>query len=365
MTEDIADQIYNLQIKAYQLPIGETRLRLYEEALRIAEQSRDLDLIFPARIHMAYAAGAAGYEEKTMAALAWCLATFEDNEERFLEYEKTLLLLFQTFLSNISQYPNITRDKFEQLAGQLESLICRFGYSLRSVYLVRLWFAITIGDRLMAIESHAKYVSYPRDNLGRSVVSEDASEANLEFWYLSFLGETEKAIELASRIIAEKVSSNCVPHDTYNCVLRLLALLQRYEEADDYQKRGYRLIRNIRGFLELIGHQIAYLLHRGRTAAAIRMFERHLLWGLETFDLAARYRFYTAAKHLFTSLSQTKSTCKLSLPSSFPLYKESSEYNISQLIDWFDKETSSLATAFDQRNGNDFFSVVIPKQLKY
>lgn len=361
MTADISDQIYDLQVKAYNLPNGETQLHLYEEALRLAEQSRDLDLIFPARLYVACGAGNSGYEEKTMAALAWCLTAFENDRERFLEHKKFLLSILKTFLCGVSQYPHVTHDKFEQLLGQLESHLRYFGYSQRTIHYVRMSFARSIGDRATTIASHDKYLEFPRDEMSHKV----PAEAESEFWYYWFLEETEKEVETALKILTTKPSASFKPYDTHSGVLRSLTLLERYEEADRYQQKGYRLIRGNRKYLELIGFQIAYLLHRERIADAIRMFERHLHWALETHDQGSRYIFYVAARHLFLAIPQEQSPCQLSLPRSFPHYEESNQYHVSQIANWLKQETSSLAASFDQRNGNTYFSVDLPRLLNY
>lgn len=361
MAKDIGDQVYDLQMAAYHHPTGEVKVRLYEEAVRVSEQSQDVELKFLARIYLANAAGCAGYEEKTMTALAWCLATFEEHEDELLEHKNDLLLLLKNFLCGVSQFPHVSRDQFHHLVGQLESLLRRFGHTPRTAHFVRMCFARQIGDRPTTIESHDKFLSYPRDELSHQV----ASEADEELWHYLFLGDTEKAIAAAYYIFDKRLSCGNVPHFTYNGVLRPLAESGRYEEADDFQKKGYRLIRQNRAFLDLIARQIAYQMHRGHTVSAIRMFERHLLWALETHDMASRYYFYTASKFLFTALPQNKLTRKLSLPTSFTLFDESHKYDIAKLIEWLELETSSLAAAFDQRNGNDYFSVEIPKLLCY
>ncbi|PQO38831.1 hypothetical protein C5Y96_02885 [Blastopirellula marina] len=361
MSEELGDQIYDLQMQAYNLPTGDTQLRLYEEALRLAEQTRDLDIIFEARIFVAGAAGFSGHEEKAMAALGWCLATFEKNEDRLQEHAFDLLWAFKNFLSSIGDLPQVSQEQFDQLLAQMESLYKRFGYNMRTVHFVRMYFGIMIGNRAMSMESHAKYVAIPRDEMAHCL----ACEADAEMSYYSFLGDPKTAIKVVSKILSGKQSCAHIPHRTFSGILRPLAMLQRYDEADNYQKRGYRLIRTNRDFLDLVGEQIAYLLHRGKTVAAIRMFERHLAWGLETHELSARFIFYTASKHLFTALPRRKPTRKLSLPTSFPLYEESSEYDVAQLIDWLERETSSLAVTFDRRNGNDYFSNELPTRLKY
>lgn len=361
MTEDISDQIYDLQMEAWHLSEGDTQLRLYEEALRLAEQSRDLNLIFSAKIYVASAAGNAGYEEKTMAALAWCVAHFQKDEQRFLKHKKILLSLLKTFLCSVSQYSQITRNQIEDLLGQFESLLSRFGYSMRTAHYVRIHFARKIGDRPLAIEAHDKYPQYPRDSMSDDV----DEELEAELWHACFLNDFDKAIESGENVLSAKRSSSYARHNAYTGILRPLAMQQRYEEADDYQTKGYRLIRKNRTFLERVGHHIAYLIHRGRTAAAIRMFERHLLWALETHDQASRYYFYTAAKHLFAAVPQKRPTRKLGLPPAFPLYEESNEYDVAKLIEWLEQQTSPLAVAFDERNGNDYFSQEIPKLLKY
>lgn len=361
MAEDLIDQVYDLQMEAYELPYGEPRLHMLKEALRMAEQSRDLETIFLSKIYVADSAASAGYEEETMAILAWCLATFNENEEELREHVFDLLFLFKNFLNSVDVFPKVTRGQFDQLLGQMETMCHRFGYNQRPVHFTRLAFALGIGDRAMAQESHAKYLAIPRDDMAHCI----ACEANREVSYFNFLEEPEKAIKSAAKILSGAQSCGHVPSTTFNNLLRTLAILERYEEADNYQKRGYRMIRTNRTYLYQIACQIAYLIHRDRTVAAIRMFERHLAWALTTHELSNRYAFYIVAKHLFASLPTKKPTRKLSLPLSFHLYEEARDYEVAKLIGWLEEETSELAAAFDQRNGNDYFSVELPKQFIY
>ena len=142
-------------------------------------------------------------------------------------------------------------------------------------------------------------------------------------------------------------------------------MLGQYEEADAFQRRGYPLIRNNREFFQHIGLQMAYLAHRGRLAPAVRMIERHLPWTLSGYELYSRFFFYLGAARVLGDLADSKSTQKLNLPQEFPAFESSGIYDVAALKGWFEAERDAIATRFDRRNGNTFFSKELVEFIRY
>ena len=355
------DRFNRLTAEAASLPHGEVRVRLLEEAVRRADVKRDMEAMFDARMNLAESACFSGQVEKAFTAFAWCLAKFESDADRFRSQQFSVLWKFKNILHNASEFPQLALDQVEELLSQMASLYRRCGYNMRPVHYLRFVFATDIGDREVASESFARFRAEPRDGMADC----RACEADSEIEYYNLMEEPERAVEAAMPNLLGRQSCVEVPHRTYSYVLRPLALLGRNEEADGYRRKGYRLIRQNPVFLSHVALQIVYLIHRGRVQPAVRMLERHLSWALKTAQLRARYLFYTAAKRALGHLAKRKPTHKLGFPPAFPAFQRSANYDLAELIGWFDAEQSALGNRFNARNGNDFFTKELAARLDY
>jgi pentatricopeptide repeat protein len=153
------------------------------------------------------------------------------------------------------------------------------------------------------------------------------------------------------------------PHITYSTLLRSLAQLNRYDEADEFHAKNYRLIRRNPEFIRQVAEHISYLTHRGNLKKAVSLLEKHVGWITGTYELMPRYYFLTAAAHLLDRLGEGKK--KLKLPKEFEKHDPSGKYDLSQLAGWFKGERDELGAAFDKRNGNDYYSRRVPELLHY
>ncbi|PQO39975.1 hypothetical protein [Blastopirellula marina] len=361
MNDSLRERINQLWREAYHLPFGEVKVRVLEESLALTESLRDVDAIFIARLQLAAAGTASGHPEKAIPAYAWCLARFEEDPQRFQQHEHHLLWFFKNILHSVDEFPRLTLEQIEDLRTQMTSIYRRFGRNMRPVHYTRFVFSLRIGDLRQAAESLELYSAIPRDELADCLACEADSEAE----YYAFIGDMEKTLATAGPNLRQERTCAEVPHRIYCQVLKPLALLGRYEEADEYQRKGYRLIRNNPTFLYHIAFQIAYLVHRNRLTSAVRMFEQHLATAIETHQLRSRFYFYAAAQHLLTQVAQKKSSQKLNLPQAFPLYSDSQEYDLATLIAWLDAELGALGPQFDARNRTNYFTQEIAAQLVY
>jgi hypothetical protein len=356
-----AENVRELLRKAEGLPHGALQFNMVEEASRLADATRDLDLMFAARMKLVQAGVFGGHGEKSLAAFAWCVAHFEQDAARFRSHQFDLLWSFKWVCEGAKDFPQMSRQQLDGIFEQMSTQYRRCGYGMRPVYYCRFAFAVDNGDRITATEWLRRFQAEPRDGMANCL----ACEADTITEYYDLIGESEMAVETAQPSLDGKRRCAEVPHRTLNNVLRPLALLGRYEEADGYQRRGYQMIRGNPDFLRHISMQMAYLVHRGRPAAAVNMLERHLGWALETHEIAKRYCFYVTALRVLKMLAEKRSTRKLALPSEFPLRNNSGEYELAALIGWFQSECDDLAARFDRRNGNDFFGREVAVRMSY
>src|SRR5205823_6907752 len=102
-----------------------------------------------------------GHNATALVALAWLLAQYNEDPNRFRSHQFSLLWQFKNVLHNAGEFPQIRRQQFEDLRHQMEALYRGCGYNMRPVQGVRLSFALAIGDRPMAEEAHKEFSASP------------------------------------------------------------------------------------------------------------------------------------------------------------------------------------------------------------
>jgi tetratricopeptide (TPR) repeat protein len=361
MSKADADRVYELQREASRSPRGHVQVQLLTEAVRVADSTRDLDTMFECRLELIEAATSGGRGEQIFAAFAWCLAQYEADPERFEDHEDTLLWQFKWVLDQLDEFPQISMAQAKKLFKQMADQYRRGGYSMRPVYYIEFCFAKRIGDFARAKKQLAAFQKEPRDSLADCMACELDNMAD----YYDIVDQPDKAIEAAQPIVKGKRRCAEIPHRTFSMLLRPLAQLGRYEEADAIQAKGYRLIRSNPEFLGQVAAPIVYLVHRDQIELATTYLQRHFSWALETCEQRTRYVFYIAAKGLFAKLAEGKPKCSLQLPEKFPLFSPSGEYELSEIIDWLTGQSREIGEGFNRRNGTTYYTDGLVKRLSY
>ncbi|PQO43727.1 hypothetical protein [Blastopirellula marina] len=357
-TESRLREIWN---EALNLPLGEPQVNLLEQAIPLAEELRDLDLIYEAKFQVSQYGFFGGHAEKSLTQFAWCLAQYERDPRRFSHYYDSLLFNFQCVLICTDEFPQISMEQIEGLRTQMATHYRQSGHSLRPLYWTNLLFTTRAGDLAAAQENLALYQNSPIDR----GMNDRAAEIDSELEYYDFIGDMEKAIEIAEPNLSVRRAYGEIPHRAMAHALRPLATLGRYDEADDYQRRGYRLIRNNPTFLLHFGLHMSYLVHRGRINEALRIFERHLSAALETRLLRSLYLFYLGARRTLTAAAEQNAVRKLNLPRTFPALSESGRYDLTELVAWVEGVIQPLGARFDQRNGVQYFTQGLIERMSY
>jgi hypothetical protein len=361
VSETNEERLEELSWQAQDLPEGDAKIKLLEEALRYADLSQDKDAMFDARMELIQAATFGGRIELALNAFAWTLAQYESDNQRYEHYHHDLLWDFKWILGNVDQMPDISQEDTERLFERMREHYAAAGYNMRPIENLRFTLADAAGENDEAAKALKLARSIPRDDMADC----EACEADQVTDYYAGIDEYEKAVESAGpNLRGERVCGE-VPHRTYGHVLRPLAKLGRTKEADEYQRKGYRLIRGNPEFLGQVALHIAYLSHRGRIRAAVGTFSRHLEWSIDTHSLGSRLNFLFASLGLLRRLRKDKQQVKLKIPKAFELYTSDGKYDLDELIAWLDKESQELAQRFDKRNGNSCHREELPRLFDY
>lgn len=348
------------------LPDGPVKLSVVQEAVRAADNSGDEELMFEARLDLVSASTFAGAAQNTFVAFSWCLHKYRQDPERFAQFEYRLSWQFKFTLSDAPDFPQITLEQIEQLFAEMETFYKQHNHGMRAVLDLRSDWEWSRGNKDIAERLYHQARQEPRDDMTDC----HACERNAECWHFRNLGEHERAISHAARLLQRRLTCSTIPTTTYTSMLVSYAKTNRLQEGDQSQATGYRLIRNNPNFLGQIGDQLSYLSFRGKLQLGANMFARHLDWALATQEPRARFDFLSGAKWLFEELQAAarpgrKQTRKLNLPKAFPLYNDRHEYDVTEILAWINAEGLALAKRFDDRNQTPAFVKSFSEDYRY
>ncbi len=354
------DELNALEEKVWETEDPASRLALLEEGIRLADSHNDIESGYEWRQMLINDAVFVGYPEKMLVAFSWCLAQVDKNPE---EYDPTSILWqYKWVVDRLPEFPQISLSQMEDALQDMAKRYEAYGASLRPVYKLRHKIAMAVHDRPAA----EKWFHEWRKAAIDSLCDCRACEQNDLVEHLVASGDLVAAKREAQPLFTKKMTCSEIPDLTYSRMLLPLAKLGKLDDADRYQKLGYKCGKDNRDFLSEMGDNILYLVLRGDMAKAKKILEKHLLWALETVALRPRFAFYLAAVVLLEKLAQAgKATHNFQFPRTFPLYQEIGTYDLAALIDWFHRELQDLAQRFDTRNGNDAFRRKVEHRADY
>lgn len=345
--------------RARYLEHGDERVMLMEEAVRVADRKGDEIEQLDARGELIESATFGAAPEKALVAFSWCLAKYEEIANSYTRW--TIMWKYKWIMNTIYCFPQISREKIEEMHRDMESRYLRAGYSLRPVHESRMHTAMSWGDREEAEKQFQAWQDAPRDQVSNC----QACETNGQATYFFYFERDEQGLHKAAPLLRGTLRCSTIPQHTYALVLMPLFRLGRVEEAMQYHRKGYRLIAHNKDYLNSATEHLEFLIVTDNLERALSLFEDHLSWALNVSNQEARFRFYKAALLLLDLLRERgKERLWLRLPPAFPLWRASREYEVSELVRWFEGAVQSLAKKFNERNGNDYFTCLIGETMR-
>lgn len=343
-------QIKKLVNEASQLGRCLSKVNLLESAIQIADFNGDIKQGFWLRTELIDAAIFSGYVEKTLVAFPWCLAKYDEDPQKFPEFQ--LLWKYKWICEELPKFPQVSREQMQATLIDFADRYQRSGKSLRPFFQLKTIAAIIMNDRSEAIEYERKWMETERDYYNDC----RACELDWKIKFLIYIGDYDRALTEAAPIVQGTLRCAEIPHHTLAALLLPLLKLGRIDEAMEYHRKGYQMVAKNRDFLISVSEHLLFLVATNNLAKAVGLLEKHLQWALEPVEPRSQFYFYRASYFLVKSLQDgSESTVKLILPRSFPLYSQDGCYDISLLVNWFSQAAQDLATRFDRRNGNDYY----------
>ncbi|HEV3146356.1 MAG TPA: hypothetical protein VGZ47_20885 [Gemmataceae bacterium] len=347
---EFADRILQLMREAESLSEGPQQIALVEEAVRVADLHNDLDWGFRCRRRLMSAAMCGGQPDLLMVAFAWCLAQSERDPKRFDTQE--LLWAFRWVIFELTSFPQVKKEKIEELKGEMVKRYEAAGSTMRGYHLLCNRVAVEMGDVEASNRTFETFKKCKRDWLSDS----EETEIAFEVLYRNLLADDGKTLHSATPILRNVYKSELYQGIILSTVLLPLLRLRRVPEAMSYHLRSYRLISRNPRYIDRVGDHIIFLTLTDNLGKAATLLQKHMYTAITSVDVSSRFDFYLACRLMLGHLAEGgKRNAKLRLPQQFPLCQESGEYDLARLTGWFDEQTADLARQFDARNGNRFF----------
>ncbi|GAA2085836.1 hypothetical protein [Actinomadura alba] len=343
------DAVYRLMERAGELPYGEARTVLVEDALRQAEASGDEVLSFRVRMELATAYQYGGEPIKTFGTFSRCLAEHDRDPGRYGEdAEHRLLWKFKAVVNSLASFPEVPLDRTYAVLDDMERRYRLGGHSLHAVHARREGVARHLGDAEGAEHWYAKWHGAARDELSDC----DGCDPTGKLAHLAWRGRDEDALAMAEPVLREEFRCSEQPQDVLTGLLPVYLRTGRLDAARDAHRRAYRIMRaNVRD-LGSLGDHLEFCARTGNGARGLEIVERHLGWLDRAPSPYAAMRFAAGAALVLGRLRDAGyGDVRVRRPSHGD--RVAGEVAVAALREELAAMAIELAAAFDARNGTD------------
>ena len=274
-----------------------------------------------------------------------------------------VLWCYKWVLGACDDFYQIPMEDCEKFFEDFKRRSIAYGYNLKPYYRQKYYFYDKI-DRKMADEAFYDFERTPRDGNADC----RACERNTEIRFYLNKGNLKRAGRLSVDI--ENQTLRCGNDNT--AWLRLKGIyLDHYmktgnlEEALKYCRiieRSARKQREHQRWEDLI---CCYA--HADIGKALKLYKEHWKELREDREPSSVFDTSLNLSHFFKLLSENRkrSTVKLPLDSSFPLYREDGQYIINDLCEFYYKTAEDIAKKMDARNGGTYYQDLLEKGIDF
>jgi tetratricopeptide (TPR) repeat protein len=297
----MTERVRELMSRAYELPYGEARTLLTEEALRHAEASGDEALAFQVRLGLTTAYQYGGETAKTFTTFSRCLADLDRMGEAAGDgAAHRVLWHFKWIVNSLTRFPEVPLDRTYAVLDDMERRYRDGGHSLHAVHGCREKVARHLGDKEAAATWYARWHAAARDELADC----EACDPTAKVAHLAWQGRDEEAVAVAAPVLDRQVTCSSQPQAILSELLPIYLRTGRHEEARDAHRRAYRLIRTELADMEDLDAHIEFCARTGNEPRGLEIVERHLDWLDRAPNPYAAMRFAAAAALLLRRLDE-------------------------------------------------------------
>lgn len=343
-------------LRSYEsLEHGKPRIICLKEAIRVADEQNDIPYQIFFRSELCHES--AFYENGldlvlTFPEMAALVDQYPDapcaEESMYGTNVRTVLWQYKWLLEHCKEYYQISKKDWFSFLEDFKHRCIAHNYNLRVYYMFLYDFGYEVDD------PKADDYLHMAERLPRTNICDcKACERNEIIYFYLKHHDYEKATQLAKDI--ESGVLFCEEGESYfrlqkNYLMHYLYDVKNYEKAGEYLKRLERFCCQKKEF-DIYDDELRYYSYYNSSKAFKIYKENWKRWLLEK-NPRNSYNFGKTCCVFFKRLmlQRKQQTVKIAYDASFPLYRETNTYQISELYDFYYKFTEKLATKFDTRN---------------
>ncbi|MBB5077613.1 hypothetical protein [Nonomuraea endophytica] len=327
--------------EASDLPYGEARTLLLEQALRHAESGGDREQILAVRMELTEAYQFGSEPAKSFATFSRCVADFDADPELFDDWQThTLLWQYKWIVDSMRDFPQVPLGRAHDALAEMERRYREAGAGLHAVHAQRCMVAGHVGDRAAAEEHFHHWTITPRDEMSDC----EGCDPDGKIMHLAALGRDEEAAALAAPVVAGHLTCENQPQSILSCLLLPYVRTGRHAEAAQAHLKAYRLIQALPHYTSNLDLHLEFLARTGNENRGLEILQRELPRLEERASPHTLMSFLAAAGLLLRRLEELGH-------GDLAVAVGAAETSVAALRADVTGRARELAVAFDTRNG--------------
>ncbi|MCP4520409.1 MAG: hypothetical protein GY827_01720 [Cytophagales bacterium] len=330
--------------------------KLFAQAIKGIEKTKekDVDMEFEARIGYMNSLYDSGDPELQLASFPPLLSLIDQYPNRF-EHESAVYWFYKWVIGGVTSFDYISKDRILTLVEDMKRRYLTSGYGEKVIdyFLQSIYF--DLGEMELSQKHREKWLSYTEPS---EMDDCTACVINRNVWFHMALGEYEKSIEEAQPILDGTHTCGQVPKSTIPRVIFDYLFLGKLEECEELYKKGIEELNHDSADLDEYGRFLVYLSIKKDFKNAHDIIENHFKYVWEYKSKKEIMIFYTSMLVYFRALEKEgKEYIKCEALHVTPVNRGEDGYLISDLINYFDIEQEKIIDLYNQRNGNNHYTV--------
>lgn len=355
-----AEDVRELLDFTSQLPWGPARSSQVAQAVVWAdalEGEAELQIDAYLALTLSYQQG--NEEWKALAPVSLLLSRFEKNSADFTpEQTEELAWLFKSAVAAAGRNPAVSIEQIDELITSLATFVSGQGFSMHAVHGVRAMIGLRTGRLDDAREALTLWRSTPSDQISDCEGCDPMKQINEAVAHKDW----ERAVATAMPLFDEEGACGAQPHGIRAKAMIPLLMSGRPEAAWEAHIRSYRHHRGVANSIDYIGLHLEYLVRSGRWQRALEILRDSIgmTSSLESASLLADYLPAAALTAIEATRRGHGNEPFGALCTGQSQWCQGPQLDVntplSEAAEKLSQWALDVASLFDQRNGNDYYT---------
>ena len=363
-----AEDVRELLDFTSQLPWGPARSSQVAQAVVWAdalEGEAELQIDAYLALTLSYQQG--NEEWKALAPVSLLLSRFEKNSADFTpEQTEELAWLFKSAVAAAGRNPAVSIDQIDELITSLATFVSGQGFSMHAVHGVRAMVGLRTGRLDDAREALTLWRSTPSDQISDCEGCDPMKQINEAVAHKDW----ERAVATAMPLFDEEGACGAQPHGIRAKAMIPLLMSGRPDAAWEAHIRSYRHHRGVANSIDYIGLHLEYLVRSGRWQRALEILRDSIgmTSSLESASLLADYLPAAALTAIEATRRGHGNEAFGALCTGQSQWCQGPQLDLntplSEAAEKLSQWALDVASLFDQRNGNDYYTRLVREVLE-